>query len=393
MSRHRHREPERPLELRVTPAPKTAEATKGRDAHSVAALAVPNAVHRRVEDHALGQRERSAHMPSKVVFSGIQPTGAIHIGNYFGAIKHWVAGQDDAENIFCLVDMHALTVPQDPAALKAQIVETATVLLAAGIDPRKSHLYAQSDVPEHGELTWYLSCVASMGQINRMTQFKEKSEAQKGEVRVGLFTYPLLMAADILLYRTTHIPVGEDQKQHVELTRDLAQRFNAAYGEVFVVPEATVPEAGARIMGLDDPTKKMSKSALGSYHAVRVLDAPDQIKKTVMAAQTDSGREIRIDDARPGVSNLLSIYMAATGETEAQAESHFANARGYGDLKKELAELLIETLRPLRERYDELSRDPGAVREILRRGAEELEPRARVTTDAVRRAMGVGSAS
>jgi tryptophanyl-tRNA synthetase len=327
----------------------------------------------------------------KIVFSGIQPTGSIHIGNYFGAIKQWVAGQDDAENIFCLVDMHALTVPQDPAALRAQILETAAVLLAAGIDPQKSRLFVQSDVCEHGELTWYLSCVASMGQLNRMTQFKEKAEEQKGEARVGLFTYPLLMAADILLYRTTHVPVGEDQKQHVELTRDVAQRFNATYEEIFVLPEPAIPKAGARIMGLDDPTKKMSKSGIGSYHAVRVLDSPDQIKKAVMSAQTDSEREIRIDPARPGVTNLLSIYMAATGSTPERAEAHFANARGYGDLKKELVEILVETLRPLRERYAELSAEPDTVGEILRNSAETVRPIARETTDRVRQAMGVGS--
>jgi tryptophanyl-tRNA synthetase len=330
-------------------------------------------------------------MPSKVVFSGIQPTGTIHIGNYFGAIKQWVAGQDDAENIFCLVDMHALTIPQDPAVLRTQIVATATLLLAAGIDPAKSRLFVQSDVREHGELTWYLSCVASMGQLNRMTQYKEKSEAQKGEARVGLFAYPLLMAADILLYRTTHVPVGEDQRQHLELTRDLAQRFNAAYGDVFVLPEATIPVTGARIMGLDDPTKKMSKSAPGAYHAVGVLDPPDQIKKTVMGAQTDSGREIRVDPDRPGVTNLLAIYMAATGKTPSEAQAHFANARGYGDLKKEIVDILIETLRPIRERYDELARDPAVVRGILQRGAEELRPRARATADAAKRSMGVGS--
>ena len=330
-------------------------------------------------------------MPSKVVFSGIQPTGSAHIGNYFGAIKQWVAGQDDAENIFCLVDMHSLTLPQDPAVLKAQTVETATLLLAAGIDPAKSRLFVQSDVAEHGELTWYLLCLSTMGQLNRMTQFKEKSAAQKGEVRAGLFAYPVLMAADILLYRTTHVPVGDDQRQHIELTRDLAQRFNATYGDVFVVPEATVPPAGARIMGLDDPTKKMSKSAAGAYHAVGVLDSPDRIKKTIMGAQTDSGREIRIDRDRPGVTNLLGIYMAATGRTAPEAEAHFANARGYGDLKKELAEMLVETLRPVRERYDELARDPETVREILRGGAAELRPVARATTDAVKTAMGVGS--
>jgi tryptophanyl-tRNA synthetase len=335
--------------------------------------------------------ERSQVMARNVVLSGIQPTGAIHIGNYFGAIKQWVAGQDDAENIFCLVDMHALTIPQDPAVLRAQILETASVLLAAGIDPAKSRLFVQSDVREHGELAWYLSCVGSIGQLNRMTQFKEKSEAQKGEVRVGLFTYPLLMAADILLYKTTHVPVGEDQKQHIELTRDLAQRFNATYGEVFVLPEPAIPKAGARIMGLDDPTMKMSKSAPGPYHAVRVLDSPDQIKKAVMSAQTDSGREIRVDSSRPGVTNLLAIYTAATGETPEQAEAHFANARGYGDLKKELVEILVETLRPLRERYAELSADPATVREILRRSAAEITPTARETADAAKRAMGVGS--
>ncbi|HEY4441955.1 MAG TPA: tryptophan--tRNA ligase [Candidatus Elarobacter sp.] len=330
-------------------------------------------------------------MARPVVFSGIQPTGQIHIGNYFGAIKQWVEGQDDAENIFCLVDMHALTLPQDPAALREQIRETATVLLAAGIDPKKSHLFVQSDVREHGELTWYLSCVASMGQLNRMTQYKEKSADQRGEQRVGLFAYPVLMAADILLYHTTHVPVGEDQKQHIELTRDLAQRFNATYGETFVIPEPAIPKAGARIMGLDDPTKKMSKSAAGSYHAVRVLDSPDQIKKAVMSAQTDSGREIRLDPSRPGVANLLAIYMAATGASVEHAEAHFANARGYGDLKKELVEILVETLRPLRERYAQLSGDPETVRALLRTGADAVRPTAQRTVDAAKRAMGVGS--
>jgi len=329
-------------------------------------------------------------MARPVVFSGIQPTGAIHIGNYFGAIKQWVSGQDDAENIFCLVDMHALTVPKEPDVLRRQTLEYAMVLLAAGIDQAKSRLFVQSHVREHGELAWYLSCVASMGQLQRMTQFKEKSEAQRGEVRVGLFTYPVLMAADILLYRTTHVPVGDDQKQHVELTRDLAQRFNATYGEVFVLPEPAIPKAGARIMGLDDPTKKMSKSAAGSYHAIGVLDSPDRIKKAVMSAQTDSGREVRADPARPGITNLLAIYAAATGTEIEAAEAHFAGARGYGDVKKELVEILVETLRPLRERYTELAADPATVRELLQRGADAVRPIARETTDTVKRAMGAG---
>ncbi|MBV9438821.1 MAG: tryptophan--tRNA ligase, partial [Candidatus Eremiobacteraeota bacterium] len=277
--------------------------------------------------------------------------------------------------------------------LRGQILETATVLLAAGIDPARSRLFVQSDVGEHAELTWYLSCIASMGQLERMTQFKEKAADARGAARVGLFTYPLLMASDILLYRTTHVPVGEDQKQHLELARDLAQRFNATYEELFVVPEPAIPAAGARIMGLDDPTKKMSKSASGSYHAVRVLDPPEQIKKAVMAAQTDSERDIRLDAARPGVTNLLTIYMAATGMTAKAAETHFANARGYGDLKKELVEILVETLAPVRRRYAELASNPETVVDILRRSADGVRPIARTTTDRVRRAMGVGTAS
>ena len=264
------------------------------------------------------------------------------------------------------------------------------VLLAAGIDQRKSRLFVQSHVREHGELAWYLSCVASMGQLQRMTQFKEKSEAQRGEARVGLFTYPILMAADILLYHTTHVPVGDDQKQHVELTRDIAQRFNATYGAVFALPEPAIPKAGARIMGLDDPTKKMSKSAPGSYHAIGVLDQPDQIKKALMSAQTDSGREVRADPARPGITNLLAIYAAATGTDIEAAEAHFAGARGYGDVKKELVDVLVETLRPLRERYAELAADPAMVSALLRQGAAAVRPIARKTTDAAKLAMGVG---
>jgi tryptophanyl-tRNA synthetase len=229
-----------------------------------------------------------------------------------------------------------------------------------------------------------------MGQLQRMTQFKEKSETQRGEVRAGLFTYPVLMAADILLYRTTHVPVGEDQKQHIELTRDLAQRFNATYGDVFVLPEPAIPKAGARIMGLDDPTKKMSKSGTGSYHAIGVLDPPERIKKAVMSAQTDSGREVRADPARPGITNLLAIYAAATGTSIEQAEVHFADARGYGDVKKELVDILVETLRPLREGYAELSADPETMRDLLRQGADAVRPIARETVDRAKYAMGAG---
>ncbi len=324
-----------------------------------------------------------------VVFSGIQPTGQIHIGNYFGAVRRWAAEQDAAFNIFCLVDMHAITVPQDPATLRAQIVETAAILLAAGIDPARSKLFVQSDVNEHAELAWYLNCVASMGQLNRMTQFKEKSGKQREQVRVGLYTYPLLMAADILLYKTDAVPVGADQKQHVELTRDLAERFNAAYGETFVVPHPAIAPVGARIMGLDDPTKKMSKSEQKAGHAIGVLDPPEKIRKAIMSAKTDSGSEIRIDAERPGVTNLLHIYMAATGASRDEAEARFAG-KGYGDLKKTLAEALVEELRPLQERYRELRANDDHVHALLRQSAGDIQPIARATVDDVKRAMGVG---
>jgi len=328
-------------------------------------------------------------MSKPVVFSGIQPTGQIHIGNYFGAVKRWAAEQDRNQNIFCLVDMHALTVPQDPAVLRAQILETAAILFAAGIDPAKSELFVQSDVAEHGELSWYLSCVASMGQLNRMTQYKEKSGTQREGARVGLFTYPLLMAADILLYRTNEVPVGADQKQHVELTRDLAERFNATFGETFVVPQPVIPPLGARIMGLDDPTKKMSKSTQNAGHAVGVLDPPDRIRKAVMSAKTDSGTEIRFDPERPGVTNLLSVYMVATGVAQDEAEAQFAG-KGYGDLKRAVAEALIEELRPLQERYRELRADDERLGAMLAASAGAIRPTARKTVDDVKRAMGVG---
>lgn len=324
-----------------------------------------------------------------VVFSGIQPTGQIHIGNYFGAVKRWAAEQDRSENIFCLVDMHAITVPQEPAVLRDKTLETAAILLAAGIDPAKSHLFVQSDVAEHGELAWYLSGVATMGQLNRMTQYKEKAEKQREGSRVGLFTYPLLMAADILLYRTDEVPVGADQKQHVELTRDLAERFNANYGNTFVVPKPVIPPVGARVMGLDDPTKKMSKSTQKAGHAVGVLDTPDQIRKAVMSAKTDSGTEIRMDPERPGVTNLLSIYMAATGASQDAAEARF-DGKGYGDLKRTVAEALVEELRPLQERYRELRANPDALNALLTASANAIRPTARKTVEDVKRAMGVG---
>jgi tryptophanyl-tRNA synthetase len=328
--------------------------------------------------------------PSKaVVFSGIQPTGTIHIGNYFGAVRRWAAEQDQFFNVFCLVDLHAVTIPQDPAVLRDKILETAAILLAAGIDPRRSALFVQSELPEHAELAWLLNCIASIGQLNRMTQYKEKSGERREQSTVGLFTYPLLMAADILLYRTNYVPVGADQKQHVELTRDLAQRFNATYGETFVLPEPRIGDIGARIMGLDDPTKKMSKSATGGGHAVGVLDPPDVIKKTVMSAKTDSGTEIRIDPERPGVSNLLTIYMAATGTSREAAEAHFAG-KGYGLLKRDIVDALVAELEPLQRRYAELRADADQLNALLRESAHAIQPIARRTLDQAKRAMGVG---
>ncbi|MFQ5997348.1 MAG: tryptophan--tRNA ligase, partial [Dehalococcoidales bacterium] len=241
----------------------------------------------------------------KRVFSGIQPTGDIHIGNYLGAIQHWVTTQAEYESIFCVVDLHAITVPQEPKILKAKIRETAGLLFAAGIDPKISTLFVQSHISAHAELTWILNCFIPVGWMRRMTQFKEKSQKQREEVSTGLFDYPALMAADILLYNTDVVPVGEDQKQHVELARDVAQRFNSIYGETFTVPKAVIPETGARIMGLDDPTQKMSKSEEQPGRTIYLLDSPDDIRAKIMRATTDSLREIRFDENRPGICNLL----------------------------------------------------------------------------------------
>ncbi len=327
-----------------------------------------------------------------VVFSGIQPTGTIHIGNYYGAVRRWAAEQDDFFNIFCLVDMHAITLPQDPAELREKTLETAAILLAAGIDPDKSALFVQSDVAEHAELAWLLNGIATIGQLNRMTQYKEKSGEGRTSVTVGIFTYPLLMAADILLYRTNFVPVGADQKQHVELTRDLAQRFNVTYGETFVLPEPTIPKVGARIMGLDDPTKKMSKSSARAGHAVGVLDPPDAIRNAIMSAKTDSGTEIGFDPDRPGVSNLLAIYVAATGTAPAAAEAHFAG-KGYGALKREIVDALVAQLAPLQARYAELRANPDHLRALLARSADAIRPIAHDTYEAAKLAMGLGLAS
>jgi len=325
----------------------------------------------------------------KRVFSGIKPTGDVHIGNYLGAIRHWAAKQDDYDNIFCIVDLHAITVPTDPEALKADIRELSGLLIASGIDPEKSILFVQSHIPAHSELAWILNCFVPMGWMQRMTQFKEKAEQQKEQVSVGLFDYPALMAADILLYDTDTVPVGEDQKQHVELTRDVAQRFNSLYNETFKLPEPMIANIGARIMGLEDPTKKMSKSEGGAGQSVGLLDSPAEIRKKIMRATTDSLREIRFDEARPGIYNLLSIYQSFTDMPVKEIEARF-EGKGYGDFKKELAEIAVEGLRPVQERYRELTAEPGRIDAILKAGADKARPMAESTLARVQEKIGLG---
>jgi tryptophanyl-tRNA synthetase len=325
----------------------------------------------------------------KRVFSGIQPTGNIHIGNYLGATKHWAAKQDNYDNVFCIVDLHAITVPQDPKVLKTKIREVTGLLLAAGIDAEKSIVFIQSHIHEHSELAWILNCFIPMGWMQRMTQFKEKAQKQKEQVSVGLFDYPALMAADILLYKTDVVPVGEDQKQHVELARDAAQRFNNIYGETFVLPEPLIAEVGARIMGLDDPTRKMSKSEDAPNHAIKLLDTPDAIRARLARATTDSLKEIRFDENRPGIFNLLTIYQLFTGRNKKDIESEF-EGKGYGDFKKALAEVVIESLRPLQERYKELTAEPGHIDAILKAGADKARPLAEKTLAEVKKKIGLG---
>ncbi len=325
----------------------------------------------------------------KRVFSGIKPSGSPQLGNYLGAIRRWAAEQDRYDNIFCIVDLHAITVAIDPAELRQNNRELAGLLLASGIDPARSILFQQSHVHEHSELAWLLNCYIPMGWMQRMTQYKEKVQKMKAEqVSVGLFDYPALMAADILLYDTHAVPVGDDQKQHVELARDVAQRFNSLYGETFVVPEPVLAEVGARIMGLQDPTAKMSKSDGNEGQSVGMLDGPDVIRRKIMRATTDSQRDIVFDESRPGIFNLLTIYQTVTGETQQAIEGKFAG-KGYGDFKKELAELVVECLRPVQERYAEITADPGYLDDILKTGADRAQPIAAATLDRVRRTIGL----
>jgi tryptophanyl-tRNA synthetase len=316
------------------------------------------------------------------VFSGIKPTGDMHLGNFIGAVRRWVDGQPAAESpgarnhdaIFCVVDLHALTLPYDPSELTVATRRLATLLLAAGLDPQRCLLFVQSHVRAHAELTWLLNCTATFGELRRMTQFKEKSARAGGDgqesVSVGLFDYPVLMAADILLYDTDEVPVGDDQRQHVELTRDIALRFNHQFGPVFTIPKATFPPVGARIMDLQDPARKMSKSEESPQGTIEVLDDANQIAKKIKAAVTDSDTDVRHDrDIKPGVSNLIEIYAAVTGQTIPAVEQQFS-AGGYGQFKSAVAQAVVEYLRPVQARYAELMADPGEVDRLLAAGAE-----------------------
>ncbi|MGN8380343.1 tryptophan--tRNA ligase [Helicobacter pylori] len=325
-------------------------------------------------------------MHKKRVFSGIQPTGQIHLGNYLGAIKHWVELQDEYENLFCIVNSHAITLPIEPIFLKSQTYELVKLLLACGIDPNQSGLFIQSEVDEHPALAWLLDCQVSMGEMQRMTQFKDKSLKNPKSVNVGLFNYPILMASDILLYQSDLVPVGEDQKQHLELTRNIAEKFNRDFGNCFKVPEPLIAKVGARVMGLDDPKVKMSKSHKGANHAIFLLDEPDIIVKKIKKAATDSMGVIAFDEKREGIFNLLNIYMLLSDESPEKIEERFKN-KGYGDFKKELAEVVIQSLKPIQERYQEISDDE--VKAVLNCGAEKARPLARATYQKAKELMGL----
>jgi tryptophanyl-tRNA synthetase len=323
------------------------------------------------------------------IFSGIQPTGRKHLGNYIGAITQYVAFQDRGEAIYCVVDLHALTVPYEPAALRDSVYDTAAILLAAGLDPARCIFFRQSDVHEHTELTWLLSSVTAYGDLNRMTQFKDKSAAQRELVSAGLFFYPELMAADVLAYRAHDVPVGDDQRQHVELMRDIAERFNARFGEILVVPEARIPEVGARIMDLQHPDRKMSTTGGTEQGTVYVTDQPDTIVKKFRSSVTDSGREIVRAPDKAGVSNLIEILASVRDVAPEAIEAEFDGA-GYGAFKTAVADAVVDYLAPVRERYGELRSDQQALEEILAEGAGKARAIAAGTLADVRRVMGVG---
>lgn len=324
----------------------------------------------------------------KRVFSGVQPTGNIHIGNYLGALKQFVDLQDENDCLYCIVDMHSITVPQDPKLLRKNILDVAALYLAIGIDPKKAIVFVQSDVSGHAELSWVLTCNAYTGEMSRMTQFKQKSKGRES-APAGLFCYPVLMAADILLYDTDIVPVGDDQKQHIELTRDLAIRVNNKYGQTFVVPEGRYLKSGARIMALDDPTSKMSKSAENVHSRISLLDTPEKIKKSIMKSTTDSEGEVRFDlQNKPGVSNLINIYSAFSGLDTDEVVQKYAGC-GYGDFKKDLVEVAVDAIRPIQERFNEI-RESQELLDILADGAGRASAIAEAVMKRVKDRFGLG---
>lgn len=323
----------------------------------------------------------------KIIFSGVQPSGTLTLGNYLGALKNWAELQEDYRCYYCVVDMHAITVRQDPAELRRRTLDVAALYMAEGIDPKRSVIYVQSHVPQHAELGWVLNCFTYLGELSRMTQYKDKAAKHQDNLNSGLFTYPVLMAADILLYQADLVPVGSDQKQHVELTRDLAIRFNNLYGDVFTVPEPYIGKAGARIMSLQEPTSKMSKSDPNPNGYISILDDADTIRRKVKRAVTDSDGEIRLSPDKPGVSNLLAIYAACRGVTPEQAEAEFAGM-GYGALKDGVSEAVIAELAPLQEKYRAIRGDKGYLEGILRENAEIASRAATKTLRKVHKKVG-----
>ena len=323
----------------------------------------------------------------KTIFSGMQPSGYVTLGNYLGALRNWTKLQDEYNCLYCIVDMHAITVRQDPVKLRQQARTLLMQYIAAGLDPEKNIIYYQSHVPQHAELSWVLNCFTYMGELNRMTQFKEKSQTHADNINAGLFTYPVLMAADILLYQTDLVPVGEDQRQHLEITRNIATRFNGIYGDVFKIPEAYIGKVGARVMALQDPTKKMSKSDENKNNSIALLDEPSVIMSKIKKAVTDSDNEIRYGEDKPGVSNLLNIYCAVTDKTIAEAEREFASSN-YGQFKTAAGEAVVASLEPIQQKVRELEKNKDYIDGIIKTNAERAQAIARKTLSKVHRKVG-----
>lgn len=328
-------------------------------------------------------------MSKKRVFSGIQPSGELHLGNYIGAIKNWVKMQEEFSCIYCVVDLHAITVPQNPAQLREKTIEIANIVMSSGVDANKSIVFIQSHVPQHTELTWLLNCVTYFGELSRMTQFKEKGDQQRENVSAGLFDYPVLMASDILLYNTDVVPVGEDQRQHLELTRDVAIRFNNRFGKTFVVPEARIGKVGARVMGLDDPTKKMSKSAASPNNYISLTDSEGVIRQKLKRAVTDTGREILFNpEEKPAISNLLTIYSELSGQSIKELEAKYEGS-GYAKFKEELADVVVNALKPFQEKFASLQKDKKSTLSILEDGAAKAKEIAEKKIKEVKEKMGL----